>query len=249
MSINPAETDAVSAYDLPEPDWRHYAHCPSTNDLARAWALDGGAPAPHGAVVTADFQTAGRGRRGRSWSAQPGENLLFSLIARDVPVEWLGMACALAVADVVESFGLNTRLKWPNDVLLEAHKIAGILVESVVAGDGAVSILGIGINVNQQEFVVDRPSEYPPISLSSALGRDCDVRDVAVRLKSALLDHCARLQRESVAETAALFRGRLAVGAIVRRGGLEGRLQNITENGEAVVSLSDGTFVTWLTVD
>ena len=61
---------------------RHYAECGSTNDIARAWVLDAADPAPHDALVTADFQTGGRGRRGRTWDAAPGQNVLLSAIAR-----------------------------------------------------------------------------------------------------------------------------------------------------------------------
>jgi BirA family biotin operon repressor/biotin-[acetyl-CoA-carboxylase] ligase len=110
----------------------------STSDRARRLAMAG---APHGALVTAAEQTAGRGRQGRTWSAPAGDALLMSLILRGAPA-LLPLAAAVAVA---EACGDDTRIKWPNDVLLDGLKVAGILAEGRPA-EGWV-VLGIGVNV------------------------------------------------------------------------------------------------------
>lgn len=127
-------------------DVRHYDSIGSTNDEAIRLAREG---APHGTVVHADEQTAGRGRLSRRWSSPPG-NLYLSIVLRpDVPlarIAELGFVAALAVADAVDSLlprQLHATLKWPNDVLVRDGKIAGILLEQV---DGAL-VLGIGVNV------------------------------------------------------------------------------------------------------
>ena len=116
---------------------RHVAECDSTNDLARAWATDAADPAPHGALVTADFQTRGRGRRGRQWDAAPGESALMSFVLRPhIPLAdaWhLGFLAALATSDALRAMGLHAQIKWPNDVLLQGAKVAGVLVETVLA--------------------------------------------------------------------------------------------------------------------
>ena len=109
----------------------------STNDRARALAAAG---APHGTLVTTGEQTAGRGRQGRTWSAPAGQALLLSLVLRD-PDPLLPLRAGLAVADLA---GGAARVKWPNDVLLDGRKLAGILVEARPHDGWAV--LGIGLN-------------------------------------------------------------------------------------------------------
>jgi BirA family biotin operon repressor/biotin-[acetyl-CoA-carboxylase] ligase len=116
----------------------HHRATASTSLDARALALAG---APHGTLVTAAEQLDGRGRQGRSWYAPPGSALLCSLILRDPPA-LLSLAAGVAVAELV---GADASLKWPNDVLLDARKVSGILVEGRPQQQWAV--LGIGINV------------------------------------------------------------------------------------------------------
>jgi BirA family biotin operon repressor/biotin-[acetyl-CoA-carboxylase] ligase len=116
----------------------HLRETTSTNDRARELAAGG---APHGTVVTAGVQTAGRGRYGRTWSAPAGSSLLLSLIVREFD-GLLPLRAGLAVADVA---GPRARVKWPNDVWIDGLKVAGILVEARPAEGWAV--LGIGVNV------------------------------------------------------------------------------------------------------
>ena len=110
----------------------------STNERARELAAAG---APHGTLVTATEQTAGRGRQGRRWSAPAGTALLMSLILREPP-RLLPLAAAVAVASIA---GEDARIKWPNDVQVAGRKVAGILVEGRPQERWAV--LGIGLNV------------------------------------------------------------------------------------------------------
>ncbi len=110
----------------------------STNDDARALALAG---APHGTLVTALEQSAGRGRGGRRWEAPPGGALLCSLVLREPPT-LLSLRAGVAVADAI---GEAATLKWPNDILIDGRKVAGILVEARPRELWAV--LGIGVNV------------------------------------------------------------------------------------------------------
>ena len=120
----------------------HVDSCPSTQEL-----LD--PSMPEGAVATADHQTSGRGRFGRSWEAPPGEALLASVLLHppaDRPLPQLALVAGVAVADALERLtGLAVQIKWPNDVMLRRTKVAGILSE---AREGAV-VLGIGVNLNQ----------------------------------------------------------------------------------------------------
>ena len=115
----------------------HLRSIGSTNARARELAQAG---APHGTAVTADEQTAGRGRQGRGWSTPPGGALVVSLVIRD-PDPLLSLRAGLAVADLA---GQGARVKWPNDVLVDGRKVAGVLAEGRPQDGWAV--LGIGVN-------------------------------------------------------------------------------------------------------
>ncbi len=122
-------------------------------DQARRWAHDG---ASHGALVVAEHQTAGRGRHDRTWVAEPGESLLFTLVLRpeleSSKMGWVPLAAGLAVAETVEGVGVQAQVKWPNDVLAGGRKLAGVLAEAVHQPGGAVVLLGVGLNVRQSAF-------------------------------------------------------------------------------------------------
>ncbi len=133
----------------------------STNSRARELAAAG---APHGTLVTASEQTAGRGRQGRSWTAPAGRALLCSLVIRNPP-RLLPLAAGVAVAQAVQRDAL---IKWPNDVLLDGRKLAGILVEGRPQEHWAV--LGIGVNVALRES--DFPSELRERAATMGLGPD-----------------------------------------------------------------------------
>ncbi|HYP22976.1 MAG TPA: biotin--[acetyl-CoA-carboxylase] ligase [Actinomycetota bacterium] len=122
----------------------------STNDEALAWAEAG---APEGAVVTADQQTAGRGRWNRSWLSPPGRSISLSLVLRPASIEQAGLVTTLlgvAAAEAVEAAaGIGCGIKWPNDVVAPGGKVAGILVESRSSGGSlGFVVAGIGVNVS-----------------------------------------------------------------------------------------------------
>ena len=146
----------------------------STNTRARELAAAG---APHGTLVTAAEQSAGRGRQGRTWTAPAGRALLCSVVVREPP-PLLSLRAGVATADAV---GPEARLKWPNDVYRHGRKVAGILVEGRPQERWA--IVGVGINV------AVRPEEFPPELADSAgtlgLGPDA-IEPLLARLLSAL---------------------------------------------------------------
>jgi BirA family biotin operon repressor/biotin-[acetyl-CoA-carboxylase] ligase len=114
--------------------------------------------APEGTVVTASHQNAGRGRRGREWLDADGESLLMSILLRPpIPprlAPQLSLVAAVAVVDALGAAGVKAAIRWPNDVMVGARKICGMLPEAVTTRDGALEyvILGIGLNVNQPDF-------------------------------------------------------------------------------------------------
>jgi BirA family biotin operon repressor/biotin-[acetyl-CoA-carboxylase] ligase len=159
----------------------HLRRTDSTNYRARALAIAG---TPHGTLVTAGEQTAGRGRHGRTWSAAPGRGLLLSLVLRDVPA-LLALASAVAVADVV---GPDAAIKWPNDVLLAGRKVAGILAEGRPQEGWAV--LGIGVNVAVRE------QDLPPQVAARAAGLGLSPAAVEPTLAALLLALERRLAQQ-----------------------------------------------------
>jgi BirA family biotin operon repressor/biotin-[acetyl-CoA-carboxylase] ligase len=145
--VNPSPESAPAAETLGSPRL-HLRLTDSTNERARRLAAAG---APHGSLVTAAEQTAGRGRQGRRWSAPAGSSLLASLVLRPA-TRLLPLASAVAVCDAVDAAPgerAAARIKWPNDVVFEEGedlaKLAGILIEARVQQGWAV--LGIGLNV------------------------------------------------------------------------------------------------------
>jgi BirA family biotin operon repressor/biotin-[acetyl-CoA-carboxylase] ligase len=161
--------------------YTYVSSCSSTQALLRG-------ELPEGACAVAEHQTAGRGRRGRTWHAPGGEALLVSVLLRPPrhrPLPQVAIVAGLAVARTVEAAtGRAARVKWPNDVLVDGRKVAGILAEA--SGDAVA--LGIGMNVNQTEDALPVRSAFPAASLRSL---DGVVRDRAPLLAALLLDLAA----------------------------------------------------------
>lgn len=210
----------------------------STNDEAARLA-DGGAP--EGTVVWAREQQGGRGRRGRSWASPPG-NLYSSTILRpNCPAPRaaeLGFVAALAVGDLVPPLRA-IRLKWPNDVLVDGGKIAGILLESAIAQDGRVEhvVAGIGVNVAFAPQLAEM--RYP----GAALGGTVEValegltRALAVRLAQWRRDGFGVIRTAWLAQA-----GPLGAEVDVRLGeGLvRGRFAGLDHEGALLLDTADG---------
>jgi len=147
---------------------RFYEELPSTSDEAKALAAEG---APHGTVVIAKSQTAGRGRQDRNWVSPPGNLYLSAILRPDLPparAAQAGFVAAVAVGETVRRLLPDSRslpdagrvtLKWPNDVLIAGAKVAGILPESAIAGGSlAWIVLGIGLNLAHAPAETTRPA-------------------------------------------------------------------------------------------
>ncbi len=203
----------------------HLREVGSTNARARELAAAG---APHGTLVTADAQTAGRGRQGRAWvTPAGGRALALSLVLRP-PERLLPLRAGLAVADVA---GADAQVKWPNDVLVGGGKVAGVLAEGRVQ-DGWV-VLGIGVNVALS------PEELPPGAAS--LGRAPSALEPTLRELLAALE--ARLAEPAPALLEALRARDALLGRGVRWDGGSGVGAGIADDGALRVRQADGTLV------
>jgi BirA family biotin operon repressor/biotin-[acetyl-CoA-carboxylase] ligase len=205
----------------------HLQRTDSTNERARELAIAG---APHGTLVTAAEQTAGRGRRGRSWTAPPGSALLCSLVLRDPP-EPLSLIAGVAVCDAV---GERAQLKWPNDVVVEPNlaKLAGILVEG--RPQEGWTVLGIGLNVAVR--IDDLPADVRERAASLELPPSA-IEPIMDRLLEALERRLAE-PSESVLDA---WRARDALrGRDVSWAQGHGRADGIDGEGRLLVRLDDG---------
>ncbi|MDE3134835.1 MAG: biotin--[acetyl-CoA-carboxylase] ligase [Acidobacteriota bacterium] len=200
----------------------------STNAVARELAARG---APHGTLVTADEQTAGRGRQGRGWNAPPGASLLCSWVIRE-PGPLLSLAAGVAVAELA---GAEASVKWPNDVLIDNRKLSGILVEGRPQEHWAV--LGIGINV--ATALEQLPAELRDRAATLALA-PADREPTLARLRDSL----ERWLSATDDEVLQAVRARDALrGKPLRWDGGAGTGDGIDQAGRLLVALADGSHV------
>lgn len=213
--------------------WRE--SCSSTQDVLRDAEL------PEGAVAVTEHQTAGRGRAGRTWVDEPGAALLLSLVLRppDEPTRaQLSLVCALAVAETIEAAGgLEAGVKWPNDVLVDGRKVAGILLEG---RDGGV-VCGIGLNVNQTEHAFPAETPTPPASLHTLTGREHDRALLLASLLERLEARYDTWRRGGlVALLPELERRDVLLGAAVHAGDVAGTAVGIAVDGRLRILSADG---------
>ena len=148
---------------------------------------------PSGTVIIAFMQTAGRGQKGNSWEAEPGKNTTLSLLVKkpNVGVKEqfaISEAVSLAIVDELENYASGFKIKWPNDIYYGERKIAGILIENSLGENGIdYSIVGVGVNINQQMFLSNAPN---PVSLSQITGKTYDMNVINERLSEILERYC-----------------------------------------------------------
>jgi BirA family transcriptional regulator, biotin operon repressor / biotin---[acetyl-CoA-carboxylase] ligase len=215
--------------------------CSSTQDLARSAANAG---ADQGWTVITDLQREGRGRTGRRWVAPDGTALLFSTILHP-PVDvlpLLPLLAALSVAGGIElATGVVAELKWPNDVLVNDRKLAGILLEHP---GGAAVIIGVGVNVNQR--AADLPERAT--SLLALIGHPLDREPLLAAILNDLANAYDRADREGVSWIVPGWRSRSSMLgkpiAFQREGQtIRGVAEDLGADGALLVRLDDGTRV------
>lgn len=204
-------------------------------------------------MVVAHNQESGRGQRGNSWESEPGKNLTVTMLYRpkadmdprplDEQQFRISEATALGVADTLEAYGLTAMVKWSNDVYVGDRKISGILIEHTIIGNRLDnSRIGIGLNVNQREFVSDAPN---PVSMYQLLGEELPLARVLDTLSGMLerrleqdadtlhADYMARLWRRD----GQYYGFRMREGECTE---FQASIRDVRRNGPLVLLMADG---------
>lgn len=202
------------------------------------------------AVVTAGHQTAGRGQRGNTWNSNAGENLLFSLLVRpgetlEVSRQFLlSQAVALSIHDAMKCYGVDTRLKWPNDIYAGNRKLAGILLELDYSGAFVEqAIIGIGLNVNQENFP---PMDRKPVSMKMLREHDFILDDVLATILDLFEHYYTELRFGNCDAIAAEYKAQLfgidmKNNFIDKNGHFDAVIQDVESDGHLILRRNDGS--------
>lgn len=173
----------------------------STNNYLKDLLISSREQLSEGLVVSADFQTKGRGQAGNVWEAEDGKNLLFSMLLFPSSIEAnqqfvLSKMVSLAVSRVLSEEVEDVHVKWPNDIYWRDKKIAGILIENNLWGSNIQnSVIGIGLNVNQDSFHSNAPN---PVSLRQITGKSYDREELLATLVKRIYMLYIQLLREEL---------------------------------------------------
>ncbi len=226
--------------------WHYRPSIGSTMDLARQLAEEG---APEGTIVIADEQTAGKGRLQRRWWSPPATSLLFTVVLRPhlIPsqAQRLTMICSLAVCDAIEAVtGLQAKVKWPNDVLIGACKVCGILTELGLSDQRLEYVLvGVGLNVNV-DFSAAPPLMAPATSLMAEVGHGVSRSELLDALLRNLEGRYEALQKgrsfhdEWTRRLATIGQEVLATDGTAR---WQGTALGVDQDGALLIGVQDGT--------
>lgn len=218
---------------LPIGEMQYFESIGSTNDFAADWVESG---APDFSLVVADEQIQGRGRAGRKWHTPPGSAIAFSLVLHPPggdalePVFYTGLASLAVCETLIEHYGLEAAIKWPNDVLIGGKKACGVLVETHWLGNRlAAIIIGVGLNVAPSALPDERELNFPATSIEhtydGGIDRPALIRQIVEKCllwrarlaepeflqawnsRLAYLDHRVTVQREPEAPLLGIMRG------------------------------------------
>ena len=227
--------------------WIKHDSLTSTNsfltDLVRHQPLE------EGAVVIADYQDAGRGQGDHSWHSNRGENLLMSLLLFPAFLSacsqfQLSRVASLALCDALDTLGISSLIKWPNDILAERGKIAGILIEhSITASHISRTVIGLGLNLNQTEFPDFR---VPATSVYLETGRPVDVTEFGELVESRLMNRYRELKEGQTGPLEKEYLERMFMAgepALFKTGEelFEGIIRGVSGYGELMVESEGGT--------
>ena len=218
----------------------------STNSFASALLKNG--TGGEGTAILADYQTGGRGHAGNQWLSEENSNLLFSLILKPdfLPAEkqfYLSMSISNGIIDYIGKLVENVLIKWPNDILISHRKVGGILIENTIMGRHLhTTVVGIGLNVNQQEFSPDIPEAT---SLLLATGNPFNLNQLFTGLLQSLTLQVNNLYAEDYAAIRNAYPNKLKglhEWALYSdsSGKFEGRIADVSDAGELMVMKRNG---------
>lgn len=218
----------------------------STNNHLRG--LVGKEPLPEGSLVVAEYQTAGRGQPGNTWESEAGRNLMFSIILYPdfLPANrqfLISQIAALSVKETLDKYVSGITVKWPNDIYWHDRKICGMLIENDLTGHTLFcSVIGIGININQQQFHSNAPN---PVSLTQITGREYDREEILDTFLQRLYARYLDLIREEDAAIArdymsALYRAEGFHPYRDEQGLFHARIHSIEPTGHLILQREDG---------
>lgn len=218
----------------------------STNSYLRG--LVGKEPLPEGSLVVTDYQTAGRGQVGNTWESEGGKNLMFSVILYPdfLPANrqfLISQIAALSVKETLDEYVSDVTVKWPNDIYWRDRKICGMLIENDLSGrELYCSVLGIGININQQKFLSNAPN---PVSLAQITGQEYDREEILNNFLNRLYTRYLSLIREQEEDIRKDY-----MAALYRRDGFHpyrdehglfsARIQGIELMGHLILEVDNG---------
>jgi BirA family biotin operon repressor/biotin-[acetyl-CoA-carboxylase] ligase len=218
---------------------------PSTNDHAWRLAQQG---APHGTLVVANEQTAGKGRGKNQWFTPPDAALAFSLVIRPEGQTWeyasaLSALGGLAVVEALQEIGLEAKIKWPNDVLVRGRKVCGVLSEASWEADLLeFAIVGIGVNVRRDSVPPQDTIQWPAACLEDLRGQSVQRLDLLVDIVGRLAAWYRQLGNADLAaawERYLAFKGQV-VALHNENQAIEGRIQGLDLHGRLIVQTSQG---------
>ena len=230
-----------------EPRVIRLAEARSTNSCLREWLQR--EKLPEGSVLVTDNQTAGRGQVGNVWEAEPGKNLTFSVVLYPTCILaneqfLISQIAALSVKETLDAYASDITVKWPNDIYWKDKKICGMLIENDLAGRTIYdSIIGIGLNINQELFRSDAPN---PVSLTQITQQQYDLDEVLDRFLTRFYDYYLMLLQEKQDEIRraydeALYRREGFYLYRDEKGEFEARIHHIEPSGHLVLERHDGS--------
>lgn len=219
----------------------------STNDYASKLIVD--KQVTDGYTICAKHQTKGKGQFGSTWLTRPEENLTLSIILKPKNLHikhqfYLSIISSLAIHDMLDMFGIDAKIKWPNDVYVKGNKVSGILIQNTVLQSTIqYSIVGIGINVNQKEFDISLPN---PTSMLIETNKTHSLLDVRQELYNSFESHYIDLKQGEFDSLLTSYRQHLYQKNKVRSYKLvdgeiiNGIIRNVQENGKLEIELENG---------
>lgn len=202
---------------------------------------------PEGTIVITNKQTKGKGQQSNKWESEEGKNLTFSLLLKPFimaeQIFMISKVVSLGIIDALLSeLGIKFKIKWPNDIYYENKKLAGILIENQMSGERVNhSIIGIGININQEKFLSDAPN---PISLKNIIKKNLELN----KMLNKIIDHIAiwyeilryeQLEKINLAYWQSLYRNEGYHHFMSQKGKIKAKIIEVKNDGKLILETSE----------